>query len=109
MGIDQHAHAVALRRIELHLEDSGIAFTHLRPNFFMQIFAGGPLWVGLRTEGALRIPAGSAKISFIDARDVAGAAAVARKHSRSPLRARQAYPRAARNVWFAFTSWFATE
>lgn len=67
----------SLRKVERALEDSGIAFTHLRPNFFMQVFSSGPLFAGLRATGELRIPAGLAAISYIDARDIAAVAAVA--------------------------------
>jgi uncharacterized protein YbjT (DUF2867 family) len=64
-----------LRKLELHLEASGIAFTHLRPNWFMQIFAGGGLLAGVLATGTIRVPAADARISFIDARDVAAVAA----------------------------------
>lgn len=66
-----------LRRVECHLEASGIAWTHLRPNWFMQVFAGGPMLADLRSSGALHLPAGDAKISYIDVRDIAAVAAVA--------------------------------
>jgi uncharacterized protein YbjT (DUF2867 family) len=65
----------SLRKVELYLEDSGLGFTHLRPNWFMQIFSGGPLLAGLRATGELRIPAARAKISYIDVRDIAAVAA----------------------------------
>ncbi len=76
MGAEVAGHVPALRRIELALEDSGMAFTHLRPNFFMQIFSTPPLQLAVR-GGALRLPAGDAKLSFIDARDIAAVAEVA--------------------------------
>jgi uncharacterized protein YbjT (DUF2867 family) len=66
-----------LRRLERYLEASGLAFTHLRPNFFMQIFAGGPLLADIRTSGAIHVPAAQARLSFIDARDIAEVAAAA--------------------------------
>ena len=61
------------RRIEKLLERSGLAWTHLRPNDWMQNFATvhredirrGELWA----------PAGKGRTSFVDARDVAEAAA----------------------------------
>jgi uncharacterized protein YbjT (DUF2867 family) len=67
----------ALRKVERYLEDSGLGFTHLRPNFFMQIFSGGPLLQDLQTTGALHIPAAEAKLSFVDARDIAAMAVAA--------------------------------
>ncbi|WNG51537.1 SDR family oxidoreductase [Archangium minus] len=67
----------ALRKVELYLEDSGIGFTHLRPNWFMQVFSSGTLLAGLRATGEIRIPAGHAKISYIDVRDIASVAALA--------------------------------
>lgn len=64
----------ALRRIERQVEASGATWTHLRPNFFMQIFAGPPLVGQLRGSGALRLPAAGARLSFVDVRDVAAVA-----------------------------------
>jgi uncharacterized protein YbjT (DUF2867 family) len=66
----------ALRKIEQRLETSPMAFTHLRPNFFMQMFTGGALLASVRAR-AIRVPAASAKISWIDVRDVAAVAAAA--------------------------------
>lgn len=67
---------LTLRQVELLLEEDGFAYTHLRPNWFMQVFSGGPLLAGLRS-GVLAVPAGDARISYIDARDVAAVAAAA--------------------------------
>ena len=77
MGTERADHAVALRRIELHLERSGIGFTHLRPNFFAQIFSTGPLLASIRATGVIALPAADAKISFVDALDVAEVAVAA--------------------------------
>jgi uncharacterized protein YbjT (DUF2867 family) len=66
-----------LRRVELALDASGLAVTHLRPNFFFQIFTTGALGRGIALRGEIRIPAGGARLSFLDARDVGAAAAVA--------------------------------
>lgn len=68
---------IGLRAVELYLERSGVAFTHLRPNFFMQLFTSGALLASIRTRSELLVPAGDAKISFIDACDVAAAAVTA--------------------------------
>jgi uncharacterized protein YbjT (DUF2867 family) len=67
----------ALRKLELYLEGSGLAFTHLRPNWFMQVLSSGALGAALRLRGELRLPAAGAAVSFVDARDVSAAAAVA--------------------------------
>lgn len=75
MGAEQQP-SFGVRRVECLLEDSGLAFTHLRPNWFMQVFTAGPIAEGLRRTGVLRLPAGAAKISYVDARDVAAAAVV---------------------------------
>ena len=62
------------RRAEIELEKSGVRYNIIRPNWFMQNFSTA--WVsGIRDEGKIRLPAGRAKTSFIDARDVAAVAA----------------------------------
>lgn len=66
----------ALRRIELRIEASSLGYTHLRPNWFMQVFAGGSLLASIRASRTLRIPAAEAKLSWIDARDIAEVAAL---------------------------------
>jgi len=76
MGVEM-LDGMALRKVERHLEDSGIGFTHLRPNFFMQVFSGGPLLTDIRSTGAIHVPAADARISYIDARDIAAVAAAA--------------------------------
>jgi uncharacterized protein YbjT (DUF2867 family) len=68
--------SLALRRIEQRLEGSSLMWTHLRPNWFMQMFTSGTLLAAVRA-GAIRVPAALAKISWIDARDIASVAAVA--------------------------------
>jgi uncharacterized protein YbjT (DUF2867 family) len=58
------------REMELAIERSGIPFTFLRPNAFMQNMAGS--WgAGLSHEGRFTLPAGDGAVSWIDARDVA--------------------------------------
>lgn len=64
-----------LRRVELALEGSGMAWTHLRPNFFMQILCAEPHFAQVSRLRQIRLPAGDAAISFIDAQDVAAVAA----------------------------------
>ena len=62
------------RRVERELEASGLACNIIRPNWFMQNF--NTFWLaGIRDEGKIRLPVGTAKTSFIDARDIADVAA----------------------------------
>jgi uncharacterized protein YbjT (DUF2867 family) len=70
MGVER-LEETALRRIERLLEDSGLSCTHLRPNWFMQIFATPPLHAAILATGMIRVPTAEARISFIDVRDVA--------------------------------------
>jgi uncharacterized protein YbjT (DUF2867 family) len=73
MGADADANA-PLRRAELHLEQSGLRWNTIRPNWFMQNFH--TFWLtGIREQGKILLPVGNAKGSFIDARDIAAVAA----------------------------------
>lgn len=66
--------AAPLRRAELDLEKSGLAFNIIRPSWFMQNFA--TFWLhDIRERGAIRLPAGNGKAGFIDVRDIAAVAA----------------------------------
>ena len=63
-----------LRKAELHLERSGLAWNVIRPNWFMQNF--NTFWLhGIQQQGQIFLPVGQAKGSFIDARDIAAVAA----------------------------------
>ncbi len=55
------------------IEESGIAYTILRPNAFMQNFAKyySPM---IKARGALFLPANGARVSFVNAKDVAAVA-----------------------------------
>ncbi|MDX9721155.1 MAG: NmrA family NAD(P)-binding protein [Myxococcota bacterium] len=64
-----------LRRVELAIEQAGIPYTFLRPNFFFQIFSTPPLQLGIKKARRIAVPAGVAQLSFIDARDIAAVAA----------------------------------
>lgn len=58
---------------EKQIENSGMAWTHLRPQFFMQNFLG---WAqGIAREGQFHASMGDAKIAMVDVRDVAAIAA----------------------------------
>ncbi len=65
---------IPLRRAELHLERSGLAWNVIRPNWFMQNFH--TFWLhGIQAQGQIFLPVGDAKGSFIDTRDIAAVAA----------------------------------
>jgi uncharacterized protein YbjT (DUF2867 family) len=56
---------------ERQLEESGLAFTHLRPSWVMQNF------FSFVAGDAIRLPAGEGRIAFVDARDIAAVAVAA--------------------------------
>jgi uncharacterized protein YbjT (DUF2867 family) len=62
------------RQGEKVIEESGIPFTFLRPNSFMQNFVNfyAPT---LRSKNVFYVPGGDAKVSFVDVRDIASVAA----------------------------------
>lgn len=61
------------RRVEQELERSGLRYNIIRPNWFMQNF--NTFWLqGINEQGAILLPVGQAKASFIDARDIAAVA-----------------------------------
>ena len=63
-----------LRKAEKRLEASGLPYNIIRPNWFMQNF--NTFWIqGILQQGKIFLPVGSAKGSFIDARDIAAVAA----------------------------------
>ena len=72
MGIDSPDNP--LWKIENKIESSGVDFSVIRPNCYMQHF-NDFLKGCVKEECAIRVPAGDAKASFIDLRDVAEAAA----------------------------------
>jgi uncharacterized protein YbjT (DUF2867 family) len=69
MGVEARAE-FPLRKLELHLERSGMAFTHVRPNYFLQNFCSGPLLDGIRARGEISVPMGDGAVSFVDVRDI---------------------------------------
>lgn len=63
-----------LRRSEVELEKSGLSYNIIRPNWFMQNF--NTFWLqGILEQNKILLPAGTAKTSFIDVRDIAAVAA----------------------------------
>ena len=59
------------RQAEKIIEDSGIPFTFLRPNFFMQNFIN--FYLG-KDQSSIYLPAGDGKVSFVDVRNIAAVA-----------------------------------
>ena len=62
------------RQVEKVIEESGIEFTFLRPNSFMQNFVDFYAQ-SIRSKNAFYVPGGNAKVSFVDVRDIASVAA----------------------------------
>ena len=54
---------------EQYIEHSGIAYTFLRPNWFMQN-CNGYMLEDIKEKSAINLPAGDAKTSLIDIRDI---------------------------------------
>jgi len=59
-------------QVEKHLEGSGLAYTLLRPNYFMQNFFQSA--EGIRNQSVFYGALGEARVSMIDAEDIAAAA-----------------------------------
>jgi uncharacterized protein YbjT (DUF2867 family) len=63
-----------MRQAEIQLEKSGLPFNIIRPNWFMQNF--NSFWIqGILESNTVFLPVGDAKVSLIDARDIAQVAA----------------------------------
>jgi uncharacterized protein YbjT (DUF2867 family) len=77
MGADSDLRSTILRlhgeEEKIIIEDSGIAYTFLRPPAFMQNFVT-QFGYTIRTQNAFYVPVGDAKMSFVDARDIAAIA-----------------------------------
>lgn len=71
MGVEQGTSP--LREIEQHIEASGLAWTFLRPSWFMQNYSTINA-ESIRQGGTFSEPAGDAATAFIDARDIAAVA-----------------------------------
>src|SRR5213592_1579653 len=74
IGVDDETHPTAIKwhgANEQHIRESGVAFTFLRPNSFMQnFFTYFP-----PRNGAIYLPWGTGTASFVDTRDIASVAA----------------------------------
>jgi uncharacterized protein YbjT (DUF2867 family) len=75
LGVDQND-AAPLRVVEKHLMASGVEYTILRPNFFMENFSSGFL-APMIAQGGIFLAAGDAGTSFVSVQDIAAVAAAA--------------------------------
>ena len=76
IGIDDETQSTAIKwhgANERHIRESGVAFTFLRPNSFMQNF----ITYFPPRNGAIYLPWGNGTASFVDTRDIASVAAKA--------------------------------
>lgn len=69
----EHDETLPLRQAEKYLEESGMTYTLLRPNWFMQN-CNGFLLGSIKGQGGIYVPAADAKTSFVDIRDIAAVA-----------------------------------
>ncbi len=76
LGVNYNEQA-PLRIVEHLVMDSGIPYTILRPNFFMENFSEGFLAANIKGQNGIFLSAGDGKTSFISVRDVAAAALAA--------------------------------
>lgn len=73
-GVDSDE-SIPYRQVEIALEQSGLPYVILRPNWFSDNFQ--TYWKPSIDHGAIAVPAGDGKSSFIDVRDIAESAAAA--------------------------------
>jgi uncharacterized protein YbjT (DUF2867 family) len=76
MGADESAEVGTMRlhrKAEKIIEESGIPYTFLRPNEFMQNFINFHSR-SIKSNGAFYIPLADAKVSVVDVRDIAAVA-----------------------------------
>ncbi|MBM9579336.1 NAD(P)H-binding protein [Leptospira sp. 201903070] len=73
VGVEHSPDDLPLRKLEIALENSGVPFNIIRPNWFMQNFQ--TFWIsGILKDKKIYFPGGQAKTSFIDVRDIASSA-----------------------------------
>ncbi len=73
MGVEYAPPEAPFRKTELLLEDSGVSWNIIRPNWFMQNFH--TFWIqGIMEADKIFFPGGNAVTSFIDARDISAVA-----------------------------------
>jgi uncharacterized protein YbjT (DUF2867 family) len=76
-----HNEQAPLRVVEHMVIESGVPYTILRPNFFMENFSEGPQASGIKSDNAIYLAAGDGKTSFISVKDIAAVVALALKDS----------------------------
>jgi uncharacterized protein YbjT (DUF2867 family) len=64
----------SLRGVERVVEDSGLRWTHLRCQWYMNSLTIG-VFAPMAAGGEIKLPAGDGRVAFVDPRDVAAAAA----------------------------------
>ncbi|EKO3449656.1 SDR family oxidoreductase [Vibrio fluvialis] len=74
LGVDADD-SIPYRQVEIALENSGVPYVILRPNWFADNFH--TYWKAGIDQGVIGVPAGEGKSSFIDVRDIASSAAAA--------------------------------
>ena len=80
LGVN-HNEQAPMRIVEHLVIDSGLPYTILRPNFFMENFSAGFLASSIREQHAIYLAAGDGKTSFISVEDIAAAVTTALKQS----------------------------
>ncbi len=76
LGVNYNEQA-PLRVVEHLVMDSGVPYTILRPNFFMENFSEGFLVGGIKAQKGIFLAADNGKTSFISVRDIAAVALAA--------------------------------
>lgn len=74
LGVDQ-AEGLGLNTVEKYLAGSGLPYTILRPNWFMQNFSSGFIAPMIAGMNGVYLPAADSTTSLIDTRDIAAVAA----------------------------------
>ncbi|MGR9105468.1 MAG: SDR family oxidoreductase [Gammaproteobacteria bacterium] len=73
--VDKAPDSVGYRRVEKYVMASGLAYTILRPTWFMQFFQTPFILATIRRHGGIFLPADDGRVSFIAASDIAAVAA----------------------------------
>jgi uncharacterized protein YbjT (DUF2867 family) len=76
-----HNEQAPMRMVAHLVIDSGLPYTILRPNFFMENFSEGFLANGIREQNAIHLAAGNGKTSFISVKDIAAVVVAAVQRS----------------------------
>lgn len=76
-----HNEQAPMRIVEHLVVDSGVPYTIVRPNFFMENFSEGFLSTSIRQQGAIYLAAGDGKTSFISVKDIAAVVVAALQKS----------------------------